>query len=150
MIRLGMHCKAYFGSAGTSPTETPENELSNLKNVTLGLETAEADVTTRANNGWKASVGTLKEGSVEFEMVWDTEDKGFKAIQQAWFDSGAIALKILDGKGGSGLDADFAVISFNREEPLDAAVTAKVTMKPTYSGRPATWIDGTTTPDPTP
>lgn len=35
----------------------------------LNLEKGEADVTTRANNGWRATKGTLKEGSIEFEMA---------------------------------------------------------------------------------
>jgi hypothetical protein len=42
--------------------------------VTLNLEAGEAEVTTRANSGWRATVATLKEASVEFEMVWDTGD----------------------------------------------------------------------------
>ena len=45
--------------------------------MTLSLEAGEADVTTRGNDGWRAIVATLKEASVEFEMVWDTGDAGF-------------------------------------------------------------------------
>jgi hypothetical protein len=39
----------------------------------------EADVTTRGNAGWRATVATLKDGSIEFEMVWDTGDADFGA-----------------------------------------------------------------------
>ena len=75
-VKLGLDAKLYFCVAGIggSPTWT---ELTNVKNVTLSLQKGEADVTTRANSGWKATAGTLKEGSIEFEMVWDTADAGF-------------------------------------------------------------------------
>ena len=73
-IKLGMNGKLY---RNTGTYEAPAwEEIANAKDVTLSLETGEADVTTRANNGWKASKATLKDGSVEFEMVWDTEDEG--------------------------------------------------------------------------
>lgn len=51
----------------------------------LNLEKGEADLTTRASGGWRATEGTLKDASVEFEMVWDTEDAGFTAIKDAYF-----------------------------------------------------------------
>jgi hypothetical protein len=35
----------------------------NVRDVTLNLETGEADVTTRANSGWKQTFATLKDGS---------------------------------------------------------------------------------------
>lgn len=63
--------------------------------MTLSLETGEADVTTRANSGWRATVGTLKEASVEFEMVWDTADAGFtrqKRVPFIWSRGGVRAL----------------------------------------------------------
>ena len=85
-VKLGLDAKLYYCVAGIGGTPT-WTELSNVKNVTLNLQKGEADVTTRANNGWKATAGTLKEGSIEFEMVWDTSDTGFtrqKAVRFAW------------------------------------------------------------------
>jgi len=107
--------------------------------VTLNLETGEADVTTRGNQGWRATVATLKNGSVEFEMIWDTGDAGFTAIRQAYFNNTAIALAILDGANGEGLDADFSITNFSRNEPLEEALTVSVTAKPTYSTRAPAW-----------
>ena len=137
-IRLGMQAKLYYGAAGATAT----TELTNTKDVTLNLETGESDVTTRGNQGWRATIATLKNGSVEFETVWDTEDAGFTAIKDAYFNNTPIALTILDGEGGSGLDADFAVTNFTRNEPLEEAITVNVTVKPTYSTRAPTWVDG--------
>lgn len=149
-VKLGMSAKLYRLSTGTRAawpnSGAPENlaELSNVTDVTLNMQKGEADVTTRANNGWKASVGTLKEGSVEFEMIWDPSDAGFTAIQTAFFNNTSIALAILDGAaatvGSQGLWADFSVTNFTRSEPLNEAIKAKVTVKPTYSAVAAAWV----------
>ncbi len=137
-IKLGMEAKLYYGPAGSTAT----TELTNVKDVTLNLETGEADVTTRGNQGWRATVATLKNGSVEFEMIWDTGDAGFTAIRQAYFNNTAIALAILDGESGEGLDADFSITNFTRNEPLEEAITVSVTAKPTYSTRAPAWVTG--------
>ena len=141
-IKLGMEAKLYYCAAGIGGTPT-WTELANVKNVTLGLQKGEADVTTRANNGWKASVGTLKEGNIEFEMVWDTEDAGFEAVSAAYFGDTAIGIAAMDGDiteaGRQGLWADMAVIDFSREEPLEEALSVKVTLRPTYSANPPQW-----------
>ena len=38
--------------------------------------------------------------------------------QNAYFNNTAIALAILDGENGEGLDADFAIMKFSRDEAL--------------------------------
>ncbi|OPZ22887.1 MAG: Phage major tail protein 2 [Lentisphaerae bacterium ADurb.BinA184] len=138
-IKLGMEAKLYYGAAGATAT----TELTNVKDVTLNLESGEADVTTRGNSGWRATVGTLKTGSVEFEMIWDSDDAGFAAIKDAYFNNEPIALAILDGVGGEGLDADFSITNFSRKEALEEAITVSVTAKPTYSTRAPAWVEPT-------
>ena len=137
-----MDAKLYYCAAGIGGTPT-WSELTNVKNVTLNLQKGEADVTTRANNGWKATAATVKEGSIEFEMVWDTTDAGFTAIKTAWFNSSIIGIAAMDGpiatNGSQGLWADCQVIDFSREEPLEEAITVKVTVKPTYSANAPIW-----------
>ena len=141
-VKLGMNAKLYLCAAGIGGTPT-WTELTNAKSVTLNLQKGEADVTTRGNNGWKAVVGTLKEGSIEFEMVWDTEDEGFAAIKDAYFDDTAIGMAVMDGDitagGSQGLWADCSVIDFSRDESLEEAITVKVTVKPTYSANAPEW-----------
>lgn len=116
-------------------------ELTNVKNVTLNLEAGEADVTTRANNGWRATVPTLKDGTVEFEMVWDEADTGFTEIKDAFLGNEMIGLQVLTGATGQGLQGDFAVTNFSRNEDLEEAMTVSVTMKLTYSTTAPTWIN---------
>ena len=143
-IRLGMDCKLYFNDGGDWAAPI-WSEIGNAKDVTLNLETGEADVTTRGNAGWRATMATLKEGSIEFEMVWDTADDSFAAFQQAYFNNTSIEVAAMDGdvatSGSSGLHAEFSVTNFSRNEPLEEAVTASVTIKPTYSANAPEWLE---------
>ena len=131
---LGLEAKFFYGSAGA----TAATEMTNVKDVTLNMETGEADVTTRAADGWRLTAATLKEASVEFEMVWDPNDGGFIAIKTAYFNAEPLALFVSDGNN-NGLDADFVVTSFSRSEPLEEALTVSVTCKPTLVNRAPTW-----------
>jgi hypothetical protein len=112
--------------------------------VTLNLEAGEADVTTRGNAGWRATVATLKDGSIEFEMVWDTADDDFGAIRDTFLNRGSMEFAVMDGditvSGSQGLRATCMVTNFSRNEPLEEAVTVSVTVKPTYSVNPPSWI----------
>ena len=143
MNKLGMEGKLYY-NAGTYAT--PDwKELKNVKDVTLNMEKGEADVTTRGNAGWRATVGTLKEGSLEFEMVWDTEDEGFAALQAAWFGDTPVEMAVMDGpiatSGSQGLRATMSVISFSRKEPLEEAMSVSVSVKPTYAEHAPEWME---------
>lgn len=142
-IRLGMQAKLYFKVGGVAAAGA-WTELGNVKDLTLNLETGEADVTTRANAGWRATVGTLKDGSIEFQMVWDTADAGFTAIKDAFFANTAIGLAVMDQEltttGSQGLQADCSITSFSRSEALEEAITVSVTAKPTYSTTAPAWV----------
>jgi TP901-1 family phage major tail protein len=141
-VKLGLDAKL-FRNTGTYGTPA-WNEIKNVRDVTLSLEAGEADVTTRGNNGWRATVATLKDGSIEFEMVWDSEDDDFTAIRDAFLNKSAVELAVMDGDilttGSQGLRASFMVTSFSRNEPLEEAITVSVTMKPTYSANPPSWM----------
>lgn len=141
-IRLGLEARLYYCTDGIGGTPT-WTEICNVKNVTLTLEKGEADVTTRSNSGWRATKGTLKDGSIEFEMLWDPEDTAFSAIRAAYFANSAIGIAVMDGPvntvGSQGLWADCDVTTFTRNEPLEDAMTVSVTLKPTYSGEPPIW-----------
>lgn len=143
-IRLGMEAVLNYKTGGQDGAGSWV-ELANVRDVTLMLEAGEADVTTRANSGWRAVVATLKEASVEFEMVWDTADAGFGAVKDAYLNNAPIGMQILDGSSsgaGEGLQADFMITSFSRSESLEEAITVSVTAKVTYSDTPPSWIGG--------
>ena len=129
-IKLGLDAKLFRGTAGTQGTI----EVTNVKDVSLSLESGEADVTTRKAKGWKLSVATLKEASLEITILYDTEDEDFLAFKTAYFTNTPLSLFVTDGDTTAhGLDADFSVTGFTVDQPLEEAVTVKVTAKPTAS-----------------
>ena len=104
----------------------------------MNLESGDADVTTRATKGWRASVATLKEASLEFNILYDTEDEDYNAFADAYFNNTPMALFVTDGNG-TGLDADFSITGFSIEQPLEEALSVSVTAKPTASERAPQW-----------
>lgn len=128
---LGMNAKIYQGPAGTALASL--TEMGNVKDVTLNLEAGEADVTTRANQGWRATAPTLRECTAEFEMLWKPGDAGFDAVKNAFLSAGTIRLAVLTGEkatsGTEGPLGDFSITNFSRNEPLEEGVTVSVTAK---------------------
>jgi len=141
-MKLGMEAKLYRNT-GTYATPTWV-EMTNVKDLTLNLEAAEADVTTRGNAGWRATIAALKDGSIEFEMVWDPADAGFTAIQDAYFNNTTVEFAVMDGDvtstGTQGLRATMSITKLTRSEPLEQAITVSVTAKPTYSANAPEWM----------
>ncbi|PVY38598.1 phage tail tube protein [Victivallis vadensis] len=134
-VVLGLDAILMRGTAG----QTAATEVKNVKDLTLSMESGEADVTTRATSGWKASIATLKEASLEFGILYDTEDADFTAFRDAYFGNTPLALFVTDGNG-SGLDADWSITGFSVEQPLEEALTVSVTAKPTASTRAPAWV----------
>lgn len=136
--KIGIEAKLLIGNPGSTGT----TELKNVKNVSLNLEKATADITTRAASGWRVKKATLKEASVEFEMNYDTEDAGFTSMISAFLGNSAVAIFVSDGDG-KGLDADWDITNFSIEQPLEEAISVSVTAEPTdiggSSGRAPTW-----------
>jgi len=129
---LGMNAGLYQGAAGVIDP-TAMSEVAHVRDVTLNLEAGEADVTTRSNSGWRATAPTLRECTVEFEMLWKPGDAVFEAIKTAFLTAGSVALAVLDQKvtvdGAQGPLGDFSIINFSRSEPLEEGMTVSVTAK---------------------
>ena len=128
---MGKDAKIYQGVAGGELAALAE--MSNVRDVTVTLETGEADVTTRANSGWRATAATLKECTCEFEMLWKPGDSGFEAIKDAFLGGTTLELAPLDQArdvvGAQGPKGAFSITSFSRAEPLEEALTVSVTAK---------------------
>ena len=142
-FRLGMKGKLFHGPGGS--TGVPTNELGNVSDVTLTLDAAEADVTTRSNSGFRATVSGLKECSIEWTMMYKPGDAGFKAVREAWYSGDPLHLAALTSATGEGPVGDFSVTGFSRSEPLEEAITYEVTCKLTEWEK---WQEETVTPDP--
>jgi hypothetical protein len=143
MQKLGLNAVCYYRIGGVQGTGD-WLPLNNLKDLTLNLESGEADVTTRGARGWRLKVATLKEASLEAEMLYDNADAGFSAIKEAYFSNRLIGILALDGLisvvGHEGLMADANVLSLTRDEKLEDALSAKVKIVPTYSTSPPQWV----------
>ena len=67
------------------------------------------------------------------------EHKDYTAFRNAYFGNTPLALFVTDGNG-SGLDADWSIIGFSVEQPLEEALTVSVTANPTASTRAPAWV----------
>lgn len=139
---MGLDAKIYYDESGVGGSSW--TELTNVKDVTLNLDRTEVDVTTRANDGWKASETPLKEASVEFQMIYDTSDAGFTAMMDAYLNNTLIGIAACDGNvatsGTQGLHADMKVMNIGQQQELENVIMVSVTLKPTYSGTAPDWV----------
>jgi hypothetical protein len=138
--KLGKNAKFYLadstlsGNTDSDVTGATWTEVDNVRDLTLNMEKEEADITTRGNNGWSQTAATIKDGSVEFEMLWKPGDANFEAIKDAWLNDNEIGAMALDGdkdtSDNQGPAGNWSVTNFSRSEPLREAIKANVTLKP--------------------
>ena len=128
---LGMNAKLYQGASDDALDSM--SVVDHVRDVTVTMDSGEADITTRGNSGWRATAATLRECSVEFEMLWKPGDAIFEAIKNAFLSAGTVELAALDQArdvtGAQGPKGNFAITSFSRSEPLEEAITVSVTAK---------------------
>ena len=117
-------------------------EADNVRDVTLTLTTIDADTTSRASTLFKSSKVLLLEGVVTFEILDEIDDPFLVALQTAFTEKAEIALWIKDSSvasEGQGLDGDFNITSFTRNEPLEDVMTYSVEAKPNNELREPAW-----------
>jgi hypothetical protein len=107
------------------------DEIKNCKDLTVSLEKAEADASTRDNNGWRATVGTLKDASIEFTVLNKVGDDTFSMIQDLFMSGDPCDVEISDAGGTLLLTCE--VMQFNVNQNLEEVIAADVTLKPTQS-----------------
>ena len=66
-------------------------------------------------------------------MVYDPDDAGYAAYEQAYRNRKAIGMRVWKRTDGGGLVADFSITNFSENQSLTEAVTIDVTAKVTYS-----------------
>jgi len=128
---LGMNAKLYRGA--NDALIAAMTEVTNIKDLTLNLESGEADVTTRAASGWRATAPTLRECTVEFELLWKSADANFEAFRDAFINGTTVELAALDQaratSGAQGIKGNFSITNCSRSEPLEEGITVSVTAK---------------------
>lgn len=140
-FRLGKDCKLYRNSGSYASPSWEEVDIA--RDVTLNLESGEADVTTRGSAGWRENVPVLRDASVDMQMVWDPGSDHFEAFRDAFLNGTGIECLVLDGdvatSGSQGLRATMMVSSFSRSEALEEASLVDVSIKPMRSDNPPEW-----------
>lgn len=137
--KLGLQGEISFkegGQAGAGAWIVMEN----VRDVTLNLEKAEADMTTRAADGWRELVATLKTLSIEFEMVHDPADAAYAAMRDSFLNDEIVGIRALDSPGGVGFSADMMAFGFTKTEPLEDGQKVSVVLKVTRGATPVTVI----------
>ena len=114
--KLGLDCTLTVDSV----------EIENAKDVTLNIEAGDADVTTRAAEGWRQHMPTLLDASIEFELLTGGAD-GTKLA--SLFNSGA-AVDVEVGGGNISFTAKMVVSNFAGSQPLEDAESVSVTLRP--------------------
>lgn len=115
-------------------------ELVEATDVTLSIEADEIDATSRANGGWKGLIPGLKSATVETSLVYDASDTTFGDIKDAFLADQMVGLQVLEGDTGQGLQGDFRVFSFGREEQMGDVMKVPVTFKTTKSDTAPSWV----------
>ena len=145
-VKNGYEAKLYYKVGGLSGGGT-WTELTLVRDATLNMPKGEGDVTTRGSGGYKQTKGGLRDVSIEFELLADTDDAGFDAIQTAYQDNTTIAIAAMNGAiaTGEGLQVDCEIFDFSRSEPLEGPQTVTVVAKPTHSDTAPSYVDNAAT-----
>ena len=152
----------YADGSSTTPPSTAGNYtlIETVQDVTLNLTTSTADLTNRKSNGWRQVVSALKEGSVDFSVLWQPDDPLFQALLNLFLTQCPDAFLILDGPNTgfktttpgeilgrcgetgdvTGLHADFILSDFSRNESLEEGVTADITIEPAVGLISPEWV----------
>jgi len=150
---LGLNAKTYVLSI--DPNHVLPNEWLEViytRDETLNLTTALADVTTRAAKGWRLQVGTLTEGTIDGQILYDTADPVFEMIQNAFFTKTLLDMAFMDGPiddaNSEGLVGGFMVTNFTIGRQLEEAMMVDVSYTATNDseGLPPEWLSGPVTP----
>jgi predicted secreted protein len=141
--KIGLDAKLYYHDG------TAFVEIATARDVTLNLEKGEADTSTRGNDGWRTRLATLKDASIDFEILADSEDAGYQALADAFFNDTQIEMLVMDGDKADttsqGLRAFMGVFTFSRNEPLEEALTINVSVKPAPAATNPQWVNGPVT-----
>lgn len=132
MPLIGADCKLYINSGTFDTPVWDEVEL--VRDLQQQLEKGDAEVSHRGSGGWRIRIGTLKDGRLQFDIIWEPGNEEFDALQAGFNGNTLVDLAAMDGDietpGSQGLRAEMSVLSFSRSEQLDGVVMASVNAAP--------------------
>ncbi len=128
LVKMGYRGILKYGPAGKTPSE----RLPKTADVSIALEKGTADATTRDSAGWRETVPTLKNATLEITVVRDAADAAFVFFANALETDTKVALFADDGTG-EGFDGDFHVSELADSQALEDV--EKLTVSCTPAGR---------------
>jgi hypothetical protein len=134
---LGFDC-VLSRNTGTFASPT-WNEVGNCQDVEVGLSKETAEATIRGAGGWKLKKGTLKDGEVQFTMIYDTADADFTAFLDAFLDNTTIDVLAADDSG-NGFRAVMDVLDAKQSQKLKEFVSVTFKLAPTYNNSGAAGV----------
>ncbi len=130
----GKDFKAYRNTDDPYDNSPTWSLFTNIKDLTVNLETALADASTRSSD-YRMQVSTLKELSIDFQMVYDG-GSDVTAFEDAFYTGEFVELAFLDGlltvSGSKGIRAMFQVSKFSNSQALEDVGLVDVTVVPAY------------------
>jgi hypothetical protein len=132
---LGKDFKFYFNSDVPYDNSPTWVEVKDVKDVTRNLEKALADFSIRGTS-FRLQKGTLKDLSIDFQMVHDPTDAAWIAFEGAFYTDADVEVLFLDGPigtaGSRGVRFMSQVTKFTGNEALEDAGLDDVTIVPSY------------------
>lgn len=116
------------------------------RDVKINSKWTPADFSSRLSRA-KLTGPALQDFVLTFNMPWTPQDAGCIAVLAAHAAGTSIAFAALDGpcaaqSNASGIWADFSVMEFENDQPLEKEQLVSVTLNPTMtaSGIPPQWV----------
>ncbi len=135
--KLGRDAKLYYSATPITVDAASTggwSEVTLVRDLTTPMDADESDVTTRASGGWTLTRASHRGATIDFDLLWDSDNAGQVAIRDAFLAGSAVSLAVMDGDiavaGSEGLAANFSILGFGRGEPLREGMTVAVSAKP--------------------
>ena len=106
-----------------------EQFLAGQRGATLNRSAETIDITNKVSAGWKESITSVKEWSVDCDGVFVEDDTALKALETAFNANTMVDVKISDGEWG--YKGKAIITDFPIEAPYDDAATYSLTLQGT-------------------
>ena len=106
-----------------------ENFLAGQRGATLNRSAETIDITNKVSAGWKESITSVKEWSVDCDGVFVADDVALKSLETAFNANTVVDVKISDGQWG--YKGKAIITDFPIDAPYDDAATYSLTLQGT-------------------
>lgn len=146
IVKAGFSSVALVRATGVgAPDSTGWLPIDLARDVSLNIESAEIDVSSRGGAGWVERIPGLRDLTVDLEMLDVTNDAAYLLLRASYISRIMVGLHVLNGPLVDPNDDDVQgprfnawIMNFSRNEPLNDVVTWSVRFA-AARGAPPTW-----------